>query len=65
MFAWRSKIGKVTPASNWILGLEYSAVLPDGVILAVTTPGVDKLIAEDFKKTFNMYFPAAEHLPPY
>ena len=62
MFAWRGKIGKVTPASDWILGPEYDAVLPDGVIMAVSTLGVDRLVAEDIEKTFNMYLPAIQRL---
>ena len=62
MFGWRGKIGKITPAGDWILSREYDSVLPEGVALTVTTLGVERLVSEDIEKTFSMYPAAANHL---
>jgi maleate cis-trans isomerase len=62
MFGWRGKIGKITPAGDFILGPEYDSVLPEGVAMTVTTLGVERLAREDIEKAFNMYPAAANHL---
>ena len=62
MSFWRGKIGFITPAGDHPICSEFGAVLPDGVIILVTTLGVERLIAEDFERVFSMYPVAAKHL---
>ena len=61
MLGWRGRIGFVIPG-DWIHGPEYDPVLPEGIIMVVTTLGVERLVPEDFERVFNMYLPAAKHL---
>ena len=62
MLGWRGKIGFITPAGDTVDYPEYHAVLPDGVIMPMTTLGVQRLVDDDVKKTFSMYPAAAKHL---
>jgi len=61
-YGWRGKIGFVSPARDWRGMPEVYPLLPDGIAMTVTTLGVEKLVAEDANKTFEMYPDAARHL---
>ena len=61
-YGWRGKIGFVSPARDWRGMPEVYPLLPEGVTMTITTLGMDKLVAEDANKTFEMYPDAARHL---
>ncbi len=59
---YRGKIGYISPAGDTGGLSERFAVLPDGVVMIVTTLAVSRLVPEDLRKAFTMYPAAAEHL---
>ncbi|MBI4523264.1 MAG: hypothetical protein HY695_05555 [Deltaproteobacteria bacterium] len=61
-YKYRGKIGFISPAGDTGGCFERYALLPEGVVLIVTTLAVSRLVPEDFKKAFAMYPAAAEHL---
>lgn len=61
-YGWRGKIGFICPGEDWCGCREYYPLLPEGVALAITTLGVDKMGPEAFERIFDMYLPAAKRL---
>ena len=62
MFGYRGRIGFITPAGDSGGVSEYLTLLPDGVVVIITTCAVSRLVHEDAEKAFSMYPAAAEHL---
>ncbi len=60
--SYRGKISYVNPAGDTGGISDHFAVLPDGVVMIVTTLAVFRLVPEDLRKAFTMYPVAAEHL---
>lgn len=58
----RGKIGYINPAGDTGGISDHFAVLPDGIVMIVTTLAVSRLVPEDLKKAFTMYPAAADHL---
>ena len=59
---WRGKIGLISPAGDFNNYVEHAPLLPEGVIMTVTTLGVKRLVPQDAEKVFILYPAAAKHL---
>ena len=63
MFGWRGKIGIVVPPGDTSNDYpEHAAVLPEGVVMVMSTIGIEKLDAEDIEKAFIRYPDAVRYL---
>ena len=52
MFGWRARIGYIS-AGVYLQSQEFDKVLPEGVVWAVVTLGVDRLIPEEFEQAID------------
>ncbi len=61
MFGWRARIGYIHPGVH-LYSQELDQILPEGVVWAIVTLGVDKLAPEEFERAFDKYLAAGKTL---
>lgn len=54
MYGWRGRLGHVSPAIHDTTGLEFHKLLPDGVMLVVTTLNIQNLVEAEFERAFSI-----------
>ncbi len=61
MFGWRARIGYIDPGV-YLYSQECDQILPEGVVWAMVTLGVDRLVPEEFERAFDKYLAAGKML---